>query len=294
MNNWKQMPYFIEVARSGSLRAAAEQMNATHATVRNHIQTLETSLGVQLFRRSRTGLSLTPAGNMLLKDATQAEKLLVRGRNQVQGLDRVAAGLIRISLDPMMGHYLMAPIFAEFCKLHPDIDLEIRLTYAIEDITRLQTDVSIRNAAEITDDVVARKLFPTASGIYASRSYIDEMLPKAGHAGENLTWIGYGDVPEQQWWVENSPFPKAALRHHVQDTEMHLHLVRAGAGLTILPTWFEGMFPELQRVPDTKIIHNRHTWLLLHTDLRKVARIRIFVDYISNALLEVRAKILRG
>ena len=128
MTDWQQMPFFLAVARSGSLRAAAEQMNATHATVRRHVETLEAGYGVQLFRRSRSGLALTAAGETLLPVAREAEQLLVKARNGLQGLDREATGLIRVSLDPMTGHLLMAPVFAEFCRLYPEIELEIRLT----------------------------------------------------------------------------------------------------------------------------------------------------------------------
>ncbi len=286
--DWTQMPFFLAVARLGSLRAAAEHMNATHATVKRHIEALEASYGVQLFRRSRAGLSLTAAGQVLLPDAQAAESLLLKARGGLQGLDREATGLIRVSLDPMTGHFLLAPVLARFAALYPEIELEIRLTYEVESIGKLETDVSIRHAAEITEDVVARKLFPLSMGVYASRDYIDAALPKAGPKGENLTWISYGDVPEMRAWMEASPFPRARLRHMVQDPEMHLHMLRAGAGMSLLPIWCEQEFPELQRVPGTPIDTTRSTWVLLHADLRRIRRVRMFVDYLTGALLERR------
>jgi DNA-binding transcriptional LysR family regulator len=291
MLDWSQIPYFLAVARNGSLRAAAEQLNATHATVRRHVETLEASYGVQLFRRSRGGLELTAAGKTLLPDVVEAEQLLAKARSGIQGLDREATGLIRISVDPMTGHFLLAPVFAGFCRLYPDIHLEIRLTYAIESINRLETDVSIRHATEIQEDVVARKLFPMAMGLFASRDYIDTALPNAGPKGEALTFISYGDVPELRAMIDTSPFPNATLRHTVLDPEMHLHLARAGGGMTFLPLWCEQHFPELQRVPGKDINTQRSTWVLLHADLRKVARVRFFVDYLANALLEKKAKL---
>lgn len=291
MSDWKQMPYFLAVARCGSLRGAAEQLGATHATVRHHIQALEHSYGVQLFRRSRAGLHLTPAGETLMPDAQQAETLLSKARNGLQGLDNEAAGLIRISMDPMTGHYLMAPILAEFCRFYPDIELEIRLTYDIEDINKLETDVSIRHAPSLEDDVIARKLFPFSIGVYASRDYVDTILPTAQDKGKNLTWIGYGMVEEMQAWIAKSPFQNARIRHQVMDPEMHLHLVRNGAGMSFLPLWAERQFPELQRVPGTQIDQSRSTWLLLHADLKHTTRVRVFVDYVSQALIHMRSDI---
>lgn len=287
MINWKQMPYFLAVARLGSLRSAAKYMDATHATVRRQIEALEMGTGVQLFRRHRSGLEMTAAGKTLFPKMVEVEKIVIEANNGLKGLDREAKGLIKISLDPMAGHFLMAPIFADFCNIYPDIELEIRLTYEIEDIEGFETDISIRQAAKISDDVVVRKLFPADTGIYANWDYINNILPKAGPKGENLSWIGYGEVPEQKEWINASPFPNAKIRHIVQDTEMHLHLVRAGMGMTFLPIWLEKQFINLQRVPGTKITHNRFVWMLVHSDLKKITRVKLFVDYMISALQRI-------
>ena len=285
MQDWEQMPFFLAVARTGSLRSAAEHLGATHATVRRRIEALENSYGVQLFRRTRRGLTLSAAGETLLPEAEEAELLLSRARNGLQGLDREASGKIRISVDPMTGHFLLAPVFAEFCRIYPQVDLEISLTFEIEAISKLETDIAIRHAAEITDDVVARKLQALPIGIFASKDYIEANFPPKGRQGQGLDFIGYGPVPELMDWIERSPFPQANIRHEVLDPEMHLHLVRAGAGMSFLPTWCAQVFPELQRVPGSMLDETRKTWVVFHEDLRRIKRVRIFVDFLAQSLI---------
>ena len=287
--DWKSLPAFLAVARNGSLRAAAEHTGGTHATLRRQIEALEAQLGTQLFRRSADGLSLTAAGQRLLPQALDAEAALLKGFNAVQGLDREAAGRIRLSVDPMTAHFLLAPVLADFAALYPEIEIELRLSYELDSIARNETDVSIRHAATIEDDAVGRKLFPLSLGVVASRDYIDRTLPLAGRKGQGLSWIGYGDVPELSAMVAASDFPEARIRHAVPDPEMHLHLVRAGAGMTFLTTWVTSVFPELQRVPGTALDQRRSTWVLLHGDLRRVRRVRLFVDYLCDALMDRRA-----
>ena len=287
--DWKSLPAFLAVARNGSLRAAAEHTGGTHATLRRQIEALEAQLGTKLFRRSADGLSLTAAGQRLLPQALDAEAALLKGFNAVQGLDREAAGRIRLSVDPMTAHFLLAPVLADFAALYPEIEIELRLSYELDSIARNETDVSIRHAATIEDDAVGRKLFPLSLGVVASRDYIDRTLPLAGRKGQGLSWIGYGDVPELSAMVAASDFPEARIRHAVPDPEMHLHLVRAGAGMTFLTTWVTSVFPELQRVPGTALDQRRSTWVLLHGDLRRVRRVRLFVDYLCDALLDRRA-----
>ena len=294
MIDWKSLPAFLAVARAGSLRGAAERIGGTHATVRRQVEALEARLGAQLFRRGADGLTLTAAGRMLLPQAFEAEAALLKGVNAVRGLDREAAGRIRLSADPMTAHYLLAPVLAAFSDLYPEIEIELNLSYGIDSIERLETDVSVRHVLAVEDDVVGRKLFPLALGVYAARGYIDRALPGAGSRGEGLCWIGYGPVPEVQEFIRNSPFPAARVRHSVPDPEMHLHLARAGAGMTFLASWVQARFPELQRVPGTTLDQRRSTWVLLHDDLRRVRRVRLFVDYLCDALLERRADFVGG
>ena len=287
MQDWEQMPFFLAVARTGSLRSAAEQLGATHATVRRHVEALEAGYGVQLFRRTRRGLTLTGAGETLLPEAEEAETLLARARNGLQGLDREASGKIRISVDPMTGHFLLAPVFAEFCRIYPQVDLEISLTFEIQQISNLETDIAIRHAAAITDEVVARKLQPLPISVCASREYIETHLPKAGKKGQGLSFIGYGPVPEMQQFIADSAFPEASIRHQCIDPEMHLHLVRAGAGMSFLPHWCLRTFPELQRVPGGAPDERRSTWVVYHEDLRRVRRVRMFVDFLAQSLIAI-------
>lgn len=188
-----------------------------------------------------------------------------------------------------MAHFLLAPVLAEFSALYPKIDIELQLSFDIDSIEKLETDISIRHVAEVEEDVVGRKLFPLAIGIYAARDYLDRALANAGPQGEGLERIGYGPVPELLEYIRTSPFPKARIRHTIADPEMHLHLARAGGGMTVLASWVQAKFSELQQVPGTQLDSRRSTWVLLHSDLRRTHRVRLLIDYLCAALLERRA-----
>lgn len=290
--DWKSLPAFLAVARSGSLRAGAEQLDGNHATVRRQIEALEAQLGTTLFRRTAGGLTLSAAGRRLLPRALDAEAALLRGFSAVKGLDREAAGRIRLSADPMTAHYMLAPVLAEFAALYPDIEIELKLSYDLDSIEKDETDISVRHVVGVSEDAIGRKLFPLSIGVFAARSYIDSALPHAGAKGKGLTWLGYGDVPELAQMIAASPYPKARVRHIVTDPQMHLHMARAGAGMTFLATWVQAVFPELQQVPGTRLDRQRSTWVLLHGGLRRVRRARLLVDFLYDALLERRAEFI--
>ena len=170
-------------------------------------------------------------------------------------------------------------------RSRPQVELELSLTFEIQQISKLETDIAIRHAAEITDDVVARKLQALPISVCASRDYVETHIPKAGKKGQGLSFIGYGPIPEMERWISGSAFPEAAVRHQCIDPEMHLHMVRAGAGMSFLPHWTLLKFPELMRVPGGTVDESRSTWVVYHEDLRRVRRVRMFVDFLAQSLI---------
>lgn len=263
-------------------------MNANHVTVDRNIKILEASYGVQLFNRSRRGFKMTTAGEALLPLAEEAERVFLNARRRVDGLDRTETGTIRFSLSPMMAFDIVAPILARFFQAYPEIDIEFRLTDRKEDINRAETDVSLRVAFEVTDDVVARKLYPIAIGTYASQGYLENVVSKAESGGAGLHWLGWTGPGGNTALLGQPPFPLAAVRHASDEGYMHLSLIRQGCGMSKLPVIYARLYPDLCQVPGTEIELSRTLWILLHTDLRRTVRVRRFVDFLTEGLRELQ------
>ncbi len=284
--DWELLPFFLAVVRAGSLRSAAQQTNTSYGTVNRNIQALEASYGARLFHRSKRGFSLTAYGEALLPIVEEAEKSVIAARRRVEGLDKVASGSLRFSLSPTFAYDIIAPIIGKFHRKYPEIDIEIQLTAEIESINDDKTDVSLRAAMSVSEDVIARKLFQLELGIYASNEYIAEHVPKAGPDGEGLSWIGATNPN----WRATVEFPKAAERHKTSDGQMRASLLNAHCGMSHMPTLFEGANPNLARVPGTEIIKGPWLWILLHSDLQKTIRVRRFVDFLAKEMLALRGK----
>lgn len=287
--DWEQMPYFLAVARNGSLRAAAAELNTAHGTVNRHIRALEATYGVQLFQRTRSGLELSSAGRALVPIAQDAETLFLGARRRLKGLDRQEAGVVRFSMTGVMAYEIVSPILVRFFEEYPEIDLEIHVSDRFEDINRLETDVSLRYTDVVRDDeVVARKLYPMALAPYASRGYLERHLPNAGPRGEGLHWIGWDETNRSPDWVSQTDFPKAEVRHATTDHVLQISLLRRGFGMVNTSVYFETIYPEMVRVPGGQVSLQRSLWLLLHSDLRRTTRVRRFVDFLAEELKSMR------
>ncbi|WP_282151890.1 LysR substrate-binding domain-containing protein [Ruegeria atlantica] len=109
--------------------------------------------------------------------AEEAEQRIFAARKRVKGLDRSESGKIRFSLAPTLANDIVAPLIAKFRDRFPEIDIEVRRTSELESIINDKTDISLRAAHEVTDDVVARKLMQLDLGIYVSEYYFENYVP---------------------------------------------------------------------------------------------------------------------
>ena len=94
--NWDHLRYFLAVARTGTLSAAAEQLGTEHTTVARHIQALEDELNSRLFHKSSSGYGLTDAGERLLAGAEAMESAYVFTKAAASSEGQPISGKVRI------------------------------------------------------------------------------------------------------------------------------------------------------------------------------------------------------
>src|SRR5438045_1481215 len=144
MIDWDDVRYFLAVSREGSVRAAAERLGVNHATVLRRIAQLEERLGVHMFEKLPSGYRLTAAGEEVLEFADQMEASSHLLETRVFGRDQSVRGLLRVTLAPPLATHLLMPDFADFARLHPDIEMEILSTGELANLTNREADVAIR------------------------------------------------------------------------------------------------------------------------------------------------------
>jgi LysR family transcriptional regulator, regulator of abg operon len=91
---------FHVICEEGSISAAARKLNISQPSVSNAIAQLEHRLGVQLFERSRTGITLTPEGEALSRRADALEFLLRDAEREIEFVREGFAAPLRIGGTP--------------------------------------------------------------------------------------------------------------------------------------------------------------------------------------------------
>ncbi|MDL2408544.1 LysR family transcriptional regulator [Rhizobium calliandrae] len=120
------LKYFAEVARSGSIRKASDELHVATSAVSRQIKKLEDELGTPLFERFSDGLRLTAAGEIVLKHAKDTLLKYEIMKSDLGDLQGKCAGRVHIaSLDSLAVQFLPEFVMG-FHKRHPAVDFRIR------------------------------------------------------------------------------------------------------------------------------------------------------------------------
>lgn len=286
---WDDLKVFLALVRARSLRGAAQLLRTHHATLSRHLDRLEQAVDTRLFDRSKNGLSLTQIGEELLPYAQRIEDEIAAASRLVAGRDMRLSGTLHISLPPFLAVSSILDDLAAFGSAYENIELHLHVSDEIVRLAQREADISIRFAYDVTDDVVGRKLARCTRAAYCAPAYARRI---EDNGGAGLCWIGWNEEEgaKSADWIKKSSYPKAILRHRVHEGLSQMRMAEAGAGLTFIPCFIGEAYPGLVRAPYQKIVYDRSLWLLLHKDLRKVARIRAFVDFLSARISARRAE----
>lgn len=112
---------FCAVAQQRSFRKAAEELYLTQPAVSLQIKALEEDLGVQLFDRAGSSITLTPAGQVLLDYARQSHALLVQAEHAVAALGGEFAGRLALGASTTIAQYVLPRLIGEFRRDHPRV-----------------------------------------------------------------------------------------------------------------------------------------------------------------------------
>ncbi|MEM8769847.1 MAG: hydrogen peroxide-inducible genes activator [Pseudomonadota bacterium] len=122
----RQLRYFAAIAEAGSFRQAAERLQVTQPALTAQIASLEKSLELQLFERSRTGASLSPAGRELLGST---RRVLEEFQGFVDRASTLSGGEVvtyRAGVPPTLGPYLLPRILPSLHRQYAGLRLYVR------------------------------------------------------------------------------------------------------------------------------------------------------------------------
>src|SRR5580693_3549931 len=122
---WDDVRFFLAVARTGSLSAAARALGVDHVTVGRRIALFEKRLGVPLLNRTPEGFAATSAGEAILRQCTAMESAALDLERIAAGRDSLVRGSVRVTTTEALADQLVAPAIAGLRQAHPELQLDL-------------------------------------------------------------------------------------------------------------------------------------------------------------------------
>lgn len=292
MKDWDDIRFFLAVAREGTMSGGAKLLGVNQSTVSRRIVALEERYGTRLLEKLPTGYVLTPAGETLIRSAESIEEEMANIDRQILGQDSQLMGSIHITTVDTLAQKLLAPMLTKFLFNHPEIEIELSATYDPVSLSKREADVALRASKNPPENLVGRRLAKAAYAIYGSNAYLDKMMEF--HALQHMdlqdeespfNWIGWDDEMTKEKWL-GPGYPKSRVRCRVNSISTMFETVRAGMGLAQMPCFMGDADSSLRRLSNSPIETPLDIWLLTHADLRQTAKIRVFMDFLSEEIMK--------
>ncbi len=119
--------YIDAVARTGSIRKAAESLFITPSALDRRVQDLEAALGTELFERHARGVRLTAAGEVFIQHIRVQRADFERARTEIEHLKGLRKGSVSIAASQAMAFHVLPALLNRFREAYPGITFSVRV-----------------------------------------------------------------------------------------------------------------------------------------------------------------------
>lgn len=172
MINAHELTLFALVVEAESFNKAAKLAGISSAALSKKISHLEQELEVQLLYRTTRQLSLTEAGEIFYAHAKNIRSQVNDAVSEVTNYSTGLTGTIKMTVPTISGEVLLAQVVSDFCQLHPNLNVEMRLENEFIDLIKEGQDLAIRTG-ELTDSsLIAKMLIKSNWVVCCSPEYL--------------------------------------------------------------------------------------------------------------------------
>jgi len=288
LTDWDGARMFLEVARSGSFRSAADRLGLSINVVRRRIDDFERQIGATLLTRDVHGARLTEEGSLVVSAVERMEAasfdLLRAGRLVTDSI----SGEVRLAITEGLGTFWLASRLVEFQQSFPKILVDLQCGMRSADVLRHEADIAIHLARPEALDVKLIRLGKMHLMLFASPKYIEKHgAPKTVEELRQHRFV-LMQVADQtpakemfeSWFPGFSPRDLLVLKTNV--SSVSYWAVAQGAGIGVFPTYACALGANL--VPlEIELRRPLDIWLSYHPSSGRIPRVRHTIDWLIEA-----------
>ena len=239
---------------------------------------------MRLFDRLSTGYVVTAAGEELRNELRGVKDQIEAAQRNLTGRDLALTGMIHVTRTDTLSRGLLMPYLAEFRSLHPGIQMQLVITNTFLALTKREADIAIRPANEVPQNLVGRRVGRIRTATYASDAYLKQHPGKRQWA--EYDWVvpgkGLSHLRQAKWLKQHVPDDRIALR--VDSLIGMVDGVCHGIGVGMLLCLLADDEKNLIQLAEPTDVLDTDLWILIHRDVRRVARIKALSAFLYERL----------
>ncbi|MFT8368298.1 MAG: LysR family transcriptional regulator [Acetobacter papayae] len=239
--DWNLFRQFYEIARCGSISAAARSLGMHQPGLSLSLRRLEEQVGVQLCRRTPQGIALTPAGKAVFEQITEAAEAVRMVPHVAREAARRIEGTLRLSMISDILCQDLDDALTSFSARHPDVTVRVEIRTwrnVLDAVQSGEADVGVTYESESVPTLRYEPMLRESQQLYCGRAH-----PLFGHSIRNpATLAGQRFILA----AADEPADVGRFRLHydlgkntvaqADDLSEAMRLIRLGLGIGFLPT----------------------------------------------------------
>ncbi|SCZ69090.1 transcriptional regulator, LysR family [Epibacterium ulvae] len=267
--NWEDIRSILAVVQLGSLSKAGMHLGVNYTTVSRRIQRAEDALGHPLFERHPEGYVPLPEAHEIAHTAERMEHEEFSLMRRLAGKQSALSGSLTFTAPQLLIQSHLAPVLAEFTSRYPEIDLKVKASYDILDLSRREADLALRISHEPQGHLIGRRLCDQRSAFFGTPEISQAAAFDHKAQVEWLLFIHQDTVPE----IVQTVHPNVRIRARLDDMGSLMAAAQAGMGVLRMPLFLEAACAGLVRLPHLPLTPYAPVWLLNHEDLQQSPKV---------------------
>lgn len=299
MSTPSDLEFFSSLVKLGSLSAVAREFDVTPSAASKWLSQLEQRLGVRLIHRTTRRLSLTSEGEAYLLGGRKILAEIHDLEQEVSSTRSAPKGLLKVNATLGFGRSYIAPIISKFERTYPDLEVQLLLTDRPMNLAEDAIDVGIRFGEPPDARVMARKIATNRRRIFASPSYLKAHgRPSTPNdlTTHNCLILRQDDSAYGLWRFskgKTSQTIKVRGSMSSNDGEVVLNWCLDGHGVLMRSEWDAAKFlrsGRLEVILDDYDLPSADIYAVYSQKQNLAAKIRVFIEFLTNQLLETSDK----
>jgi DNA-binding transcriptional LysR family regulator len=236
------MAILVTVVEQGNFSKAAIKLGVTPSAVSRQISRLEDALGIKLLQRTTRQLALTESGTLTFNYCKQMMESAEQAVNASSSTTSTVSGLLRVAAPKSLANRVLRPLFVEFLKCYPDIQLHLKVTDRILDPIHDGVDFLIHINDNPIEALVNVKIGRSEQVLCASPDFLaNHQLPTHPDDLKNLPCLCLGENMSDSRWRFSQKNQQTSVQvtgsYLLNHSEMRRDAIEQGFGIGSLPDY---------------------------------------------------------